>query len=64
MQQLGAPRRGAPSRSVRALSPIVRRPFGGGSEGSPVSLSGGGLLVATGRIGHSRTTAARTEPHC
>eukprot|EP00969_Alexandrium_andersonii_P100893 4450738-Alexandrium_andersonii.AAC.1 len=25
--------RGAPSRSVRALSPMVRRPFGGSSEG-------------------------------
>eukprot|EP00969_Alexandrium_andersonii_P110658 4883500-Alexandrium_andersonii.AAC.1 len=36
-QQLGAPRSGAPSRSVRALSPIVRRPFWGGSEGGPVA---------------------------
>eukprot|EP00969_Alexandrium_andersonii_P314244 13882853-Alexandrium_andersonii.AAC.1 len=35
-QQLVAPRSCAPSRSVRALSPIARRgPFEGGSEGGP-----------------------------
>eukprot|EP00969_Alexandrium_andersonii_P351054 15434597-Alexandrium_andersonii.AAC.1 len=40
-QQLGPPRGGAPSRSLRALSSMVRRQFGGGSEGDPVSLRGG-----------------------
>eukprot|EP00969_Alexandrium_andersonii_P158943 7022363-Alexandrium_andersonii.AAC.1 len=31
--QLGAPRSGARSRSVGALSPAPRCPFGGGSDG-------------------------------
>eukprot|EP00969_Alexandrium_andersonii_P359014 15452261-Alexandrium_andersonii.AAC.1 len=31
-RQLGAPRSGAPSCPVRALSPVVRRPSGGGPE--------------------------------
>eukprot|EP00969_Alexandrium_andersonii_P315228 13926215-Alexandrium_andersonii.AAC.1 len=34
-ERLGAPLRGAPSCCVKASSPIVRCPFGGGSEGGP-----------------------------
>eukprot|EP00969_Alexandrium_andersonii_P254277 11238603-Alexandrium_andersonii.AAC.1 len=50
-QQLGAPRSSASSCSVRALSPIVWCPFGGGSEGVQVSLCGGGLPSPTERRG-------------
>eukprot|EP00969_Alexandrium_andersonii_P358278 15450650-Alexandrium_andersonii.AAC.1 len=34
-ERLGAPLRSAPSCCVKSSSPIVRRPFGGGSEGTP-----------------------------
>eukprot|EP00969_Alexandrium_andersonii_P093176 4114181-Alexandrium_andersonii.AAC.1 len=46
--------------SVRALSPIVWRPFQGGSEGAPVSLCGGGPPSPTGRVGHSGAAGAPT----
>eukprot|EP00969_Alexandrium_andersonii_P331405 14647525-Alexandrium_andersonii.AAC.1 len=46
--QRGAPRSGDPSRSVKAPSSIAWRPLGGGSEGAPVSLCGGGPSLAHG----------------
>eukprot|EP00969_Alexandrium_andersonii_P002670 116118-Alexandrium_andersonii.AAC.1 len=41
--QPGAPLRGAPSCNVKASSPIVRRPSGGGPERALKGLCGGVL---------------------
>eukprot|EP00969_Alexandrium_andersonii_P163971 7247217-Alexandrium_andersonii.AAC.1 len=44
--RLGAPLRGAPSCRETSSSPKVRRLFGGGSAGVPVSFCGGGSALA------------------
>eukprot|EP00969_Alexandrium_andersonii_P317281 14017395-Alexandrium_andersonii.AAC.1 len=43
--QLGVPLRGAPSCNVKAASPIVRRPSGGGIKRAPMGLCGAYLAV-------------------
>eukprot|EP00969_Alexandrium_andersonii_P032618 1424402-Alexandrium_andersonii.AAC.1 len=45
LQQLGALGSDAPSHSVGALSPIARRPFGGGSGGPTEPLWKGSAVV-------------------
>eukprot|EP00969_Alexandrium_andersonii_P132136 5843033-Alexandrium_andersonii.AAC.1 len=60
-RQVGAPRSGATGRSVRALSPIVRRPSGGGSEGAPVSLCAGVQTCPRGECGR-RTDLNKVAP--
>eukprot|EP00969_Alexandrium_andersonii_P317246 14015737-Alexandrium_andersonii.AAC.1 len=60
-QQLGAPRSGALSRSVRPLSLMAQRPFGGRSEGGPNEpMWGGGPPSPMGRLGHSGAAGAPT----
>eukprot|EP00969_Alexandrium_andersonii_P195016 8614910-Alexandrium_andersonii.AAC.1 len=51
-QQLWAPRSGAPSCPVRAHSPIVRCPSGGGPERALKGICGGELVLPPGRLGH------------
>eukprot|EP00969_Alexandrium_andersonii_P368854 15473824-Alexandrium_andersonii.AAC.1 len=45
---------------AKACLPRVRRSFGCGSEGGPVSLSGGDLPLPAGRVGHSGAAGAPT----
>eukprot|EP00969_Alexandrium_andersonii_P286810 12679140-Alexandrium_andersonii.AAC.1 len=58
--QLRAPRSGAHSCPVRALSPIVLRPSGGGPERPLKGLCGGELASLLGRLGHGQAAGAPT----
>eukprot|EP00969_Alexandrium_andersonii_P126089 5574317-Alexandrium_andersonii.AAC.1 len=51
-ERLVAPLRRAPRCCVKVSSPIVRHPFGGGSQGGPASLGGGGAPLPVGGVDH------------
>eukprot|EP00969_Alexandrium_andersonii_P109798 4843810-Alexandrium_andersonii.AAC.1 len=58
-KQIWAPRSGAQSCPVRALSPIVWCPLGGGPERAPTGLRGGGLASRRGVSAVGRRPASR-----
>eukprot|EP00969_Alexandrium_andersonii_P235141 10381829-Alexandrium_andersonii.AAC.1 len=62
--QLWAPRSGAPSCPVRALSPIARRPSGGGPERALKGLCGGELASLRGDSARVRPPVLRLTPNC
>ena len=56
----GAPRSGAQSRLARALSPMVRRPFGGGRRRAREGLCGGPPSSPPGPVPHSGAARVTT----
>eukprot|EP00969_Alexandrium_andersonii_P073774 3254407-Alexandrium_andersonii.AAC.1 len=60
--QLWAPLRGTQSCNVKASSPIVRRPLGGGPERALKGLCGGRLASLWGVSGIGKRPAHQLKP--